>query len=178
MGNSITEGWERIMPDFFTENPYINRGISGQTTPQMLIRFRQDVVDLQPAAVVLLAGINDIAGNTGPSTLTMIFNNIQSMAEIAEANEIKVIIASVLPAYDFPWRPGLEPAAKVVALNQMLKSYCQNKGFVYLDYFTPMADERNGLKANYGDDGVHPNLTGYQVMAPLVKAAIAKALLN
>lgn len=176
MGNSITEGWGNIMPQFFTENPYINRGISGQTTPQMLLRFRQDVIDLEPAAVVILAGTNDIAGNTGPSTLKMIVDNIQSMAEIARANDIKVIISSVLPAYDFPWRPGLEPAPKVVALNQMLKDYCQINNFVYLDYFTPMADQRNGLKAAYGDDGIHPNLAGYQVMAPLAKAAIAKAL--
>ncbi|HKK77499.1 MAG TPA: SGNH/GDSL hydrolase family protein [Saprospiraceae bacterium] len=176
MGNSITEGWANTMPAFFEENPYINRGISGQTTPQMLVRFRQDVVDLQPKAVVILAGINDIAGNTGPSSLEMIIDNIQSMAEIAQANDIKVIISSVLPAYDFPWRPGMEPAPKVVKLNKMLKKYSKKQGFVYLDYFTPMADKRNALKAGLGDDGVHPNLEGYQIMAPLAKAAIAEAL--
>lgn len=176
MGNSITEGWGNIMPEFFEENPYINRGISGQTTPQMLVRFRQDVVDLQPKAVVILAGINDIAGNTGPSTLDMIADNIQSMAEIARTNGIKVVIASVLPAYDFPWRPGMEPAPKVVKLNKMLKKYCKQQDFVYLDYFTPMADKKDALKAGLGDDGVHPNLKGYQIMAPLAKAAIEKAL--
>lgn len=176
MGNSITEGWGNIMPEFFEENPYVNRGISGQTTPQMLVRFRQDVVDLGPKAVVILAGINDIAGNTGPSSLEMIFHNIQSMAEIAQANNIKVIIASVLPAYDFPWRPGMEPAPKVVKLNKMLKKYCKQQDFVYLDYFTPMADKKNALKNDLGDDGVHPNLAGYQIMAPLAQAAIKKAL--
>lgn len=176
MGNSITEGWGRIMPEFFSQNAYINRGISGQTTPQMLVRFRQDVVDLQPEAVVILAGINDIAGNTGPSSLEMIMNNIKSMSEIAKANDIKVVLASVLPAYDFPWRPGMEPAPKVVKLNKMLKQYSKKQGFVYLDYFTPMADKRNALKAGLGDDGVHPNLEGYQIMAPLANAAIAEAL--
>jgi lysophospholipase L1-like esterase len=142
----------------------------------MLVRFRQDVVNLKPKAVVILAGINDIAGNTGPSTLDMIFHNIQSMAEIAQANDIKVIISSILPAYDFPWRPGMKPAPKVVALNKMLKKYCQKQDFVYLDYFTPMADKKNALKNDLGDDGVHPNLAGYQIMAPLAQAAIAKVL--
>lgn len=176
MGNSITEGWGNVMPEFFEETPFINRGISGQTTPQMLVRFRQDVVDLQPKVVVILAGINDIAGNTGPSTLEMIVDNIQSMAEIARANGIKVVIASVLPAYDFPWRPGIEPAPKVVKLNKMLKKYCKQQDFVYLDYFTPMADKKDALKSGLGDDGVHPNLAGYQIMAPLAREAITKAL--
>lgn len=176
MGNSITEGWLNKMPDFFVNPSYINRGISGQTTPQMLIRFRQDVVDLHPKVVVILAGTNDIAGNTGPSTLDMIVDNIASMAEIASANEIKVIIASVLPAIDFQWRPGVEPADKIVELNKKLKKLCRKEDYIYLDYFSSMADQHNGLKAAYGDDGVHPNLTGYQVMAPLAKAAIQKAL--
>jgi lysophospholipase L1-like esterase len=176
MGNSITEGWSNAMPDFFTGKPYVNRGISGQTTPQMLIRFRPDVVDLKPAVVVILAGINDIAGNTGPSTQKMIQDNLTSMVEIAKANGIKVVLSSVLPAYDFPWRPGMQPAEKVIALNAWIQSFARANGCIYLDYFTPMVDERHGLKAEYTFDGVHPNLTGYQVMAPLAEKAIQQAL--
>ena len=148
MGNSITIGWLREMPDFFKGKPYINRGISGQTTPQMLLRFRQDVIALQPKVVVILAGTNDIAGNTGPSTLEMIADNIKSMAELAKAHGIKVVLASTLPAYDYPWRPGLEPAGKIIALNKMIKSYAQKKGHVYLDYHTAMVDGRSGLPKN------------------------------
>jgi lysophospholipase L1-like esterase len=176
MGNSITEGWIMNMPDFFKENNYVDRGISGQTTPQMLIRFHPDVVDLKPAVVVILAGINDIAGNTGPSTQKMIENNLAGMVEIAKANGIRVVLSSVLPAYDFPWKPGMQPAGKVVALNIWIKNYAQTHDCVYVDYFTPMADERNGLKAEYSVDGVHPTLVGFQVMAPLVKQAIQQAL--
>jgi len=176
MGNSITEGWKWIDTTFFKNKSYVNRGISGQTTPQMLIRFRQDVIKLRPAAVVILAGINDIAGNTGPSTLEMIEDNLASMAELAKANGIKVIMCSVLPAYDFPWRPGLQPAEKVVALNKWIKEYAASNKFVYVDYFTPMADERNGLKAALTFDGVHPNLAGYKVMEPIVQKAISEAL--
>lgn len=176
MGNSITEGWSRMDPDFFSRRPFINRGISGQTTPQMLIRFKQDVVHLQPKVVVINAGINDIAGNTGISTLEMIEDNLSSMCEIARANGITVILASVLPAYDFPWRKGLQPAEKVVALNQWMKEYAEKNGHIYLDYFTPMADERHGLKADLTYDGVHPNLAGYKVMEPLVEKAIARVL--
>lgn len=176
MGNSITEGWLRIRPEFFSNNSYINRGISGQTTPQMLLRFRQDVIDLKPSAVVILAGINDIAGNTGPSTIEMIVNNIISMTELAKANDIKVILCSVLPAYDFPWRKGLEPAEKVVKLNNLLKTYVKQQNLEFVDYFAPMANKLNGLKDELGDDGVHPNLDGYLIMEPLVKEAIAKTL--
>ena len=176
MGNSITEGWSRHRPAFFAGKPYINRGISGQTTPQMLVRFRQDVVDLKPSVVAILAGINDIAGNTGPSTIEMITDNIFSMAEIAQANGIKVVLCAVLPAYDFPWRKGLEPATKVVALNTAIKKYAAQNGLVYVDYFTPMADEKYALKKDLGDDGVHPNAKGYQIMEPLLEAGIKKAL--
>ncbi|WP_281543138.1 SGNH/GDSL hydrolase family protein [Maribacter aestuarii] len=176
MGNSITIGWLNSRPDFFKDKPYINRGISGQTTPQMLIRFRQDVVDLKPKVVVILAGTNDIAGNTGPSTLEMIADNIKGMAEIAHANGIKVIISSTLPAYDYPWKPGLEPADKIVSLNKMLKDYAESKGHIYLDYFSAMADERNGLPKKYAADEVHPTVKGYKVMEPLVEEAINKAL--
>lgn len=176
MGNSITEGWSKMNPDFFKGKPYINRGISGQTTPQMLIRFRQDVVRLQPKVVVINAGINDIAGNTGISTLEMIEDNIESMCEIARANGILVILASVLPAYDFPWRKGLKPAEKVVELNKWIKQYTEKNGLIYLDYFSAMVDDRNGLKKEYTYDGVHPNLAGYKIMEPLAEKAIAKVL--
>lgn len=176
MGNSITEAWSRISPDFMNNPLHINRGISGQTTPQMLVRFRADVVALQPKAVIILAGTNDIAGNKGPSTLEMIRDNIQSMAEIADANGIKVILASVLPAFDYPWKPGLEPAEKIVKLNAMIKSYSEAKGHVYLDFFSAMADNRNGLKADLGKDGVHPNKKGYDIMEPLSLEAIKEAL--
>ncbi|HDZ15053.1 hypothetical protein LCGC14_1406150 [marine sediment metagenome] len=176
MGNSITIGWLNNRPEFFEGKPYINRGISGQTTPQMLIRFRQDVVDLQPKVVVILAGTNDIAGNTGPSTIEMIVDNISSMAEIAKANHIKVILSSTLPAFDYPWKPGLEPADKIIALNKMLEAYAKENGHIYLDYFSAMADDRNGLPKKYAEDEVHPTVEGYKVMEPLVEKAIEEAL--
>lgn len=176
MGNSITEGWSRTDPDFFSGKPYINRGISGQTTPQMLIRFKPDVVNIKPSVVVILAGINDIAGNTGPSTLEMIEDNLSSMVEIAQANGVRVVLSSVLPAYDFPWRPGLEPAEKVIKLNVWIKKFAETHKCVYLDYFTPMSDEKHGLKTEYSQDGVHPTMTGYKIMEPLVEEAIKKAL--
>lgn len=176
MGNSITIGWLHARPGFFEGKPYVNRGISGQTTPQMLVRFRQDVIDLKPAVVVILAGTNDIAGNTGPSSLKMIADNIFSMAELAKANNIKVVLSSTLPAYDYPWKPGLEPAGKIVTLNQMIKVYANLNDMVYLDYFSAMADERNGLPKKYAKDEVHPTVEGYKVMEPLAEAAIAKAL--
>ena len=176
MGNSITEGWIRIDPGFFSGKPYINRGISGQTTPQMLVRFKPDVINLKPSVVVILAGINDIAGNTGPSTLEMIEDNLSSMAEIAKTNGVEVVLSSVLPAYDFPWHPGLEPAEKVVKLNGWIKNYAMSHNCIYLDYFTPMSDEKYALKAEYTLDGVHPTLAGYKIMEPLVTEAIQKAL--
>jgi len=176
MGNSITEGWSRTDSGFFAGKPYVNRGISGQTTPQMLIRFRPDAINLKPAVIVILAGINDIAGNTGPSTLEMIEDNLASMADLAKVNHIPLILSSVLPAFDFPWRPGMQPAEKVVKLNVWIKKYAENNGCIYLDYFTPMADKRNGLKEELTFDGVHPNLAGYKVMEPLVESAIKKAL--
>lgn len=174
MGDSITEFWSVINPAFFDGKPYVNRGISGQTTPQMLIRFRADVIDLKPDVVLLLAGINDIAGNTGPSTLEMIANNIFSMAEIAKANHIKIILCSVLPASDFPWRQGLQPAEKVIALNKMVEEYAKTNEILYLDYYSAMVNENKGLKSIYSEDGVHPNKKGYEVMNPLAEAAIAK----
>ena len=176
MGNSITEGWSRTDSGFFAGKPYVNRGISGQTTPQMLIRFRPDAINLKPSVIVILAGINDIAGNTGPSTLEMIEDNLASMTELAKANGIPVVLSSVLPAFDFPWRTGMQPAEKVVKLNVWIKKYAENNGCIYIDYFTPMADKRHGLKEELTFDGVHPNLAGYKVMEPLVESAINKAL--
>jgi len=176
MGDSITEGWSRDPDGFFPGKPYINRGISGQTTPQMLIRFRQDVVALKPKVVVILAGTNDIAGNTGPATPEAIENNFMSMADLAKANGIRVVFCSILPAYDYPWRPGLQPAEKIVSLNTWIKDYAANNNLVYLDYFSAMADGRPGMKAEFSGDGVHPNKAGYAVMAPLADKAIAEAL--
>ncbi|MFB3896783.1 MAG: SGNH/GDSL hydrolase family protein [bacterium] len=175
-GDSITEQWSIVYPQFLEGKPYVNRGISGQTTPQMVIRFRQDVIALKPRVVVILGGTNDIAGNTGPSTLEMIEDNIMSMSELAQANKIKVVLAAVLPVYDYPWKKGLNPAEKIGILNEWIKQYCQKKGFVYLDYYTPLVDERKGLKSELTRDGVHPNVAGYKVMAPLTDKAIMKAL--
>lgn len=176
MGNSITEGWVNTDPDFFAGKSYVNRGISGQTTPQMLVRFRPDVINLKPAVVIILAGTNDIAGNTGPSTLEMIMDNLISMAELAKANQIKVVLSSVLPAFDYPWKPGLEPAPKIVKLNKMIKTYAEKNDIVYLDYFSSTVDDRNGLKKELSGDGVHPNMAGYKIMEPLAEDAIKKAL--
>ncbi len=176
MGNSITDAWAKSFPTMFHGKSYIGRGISGQTTPQMLVRFRQDVVDLKPQVVVILAGINDIAGNTGPSTQAMIADNLKSMTEIAKANGIRVVLSSVLPAYDFPWRRGIGPAPKVVALNAWMKCYAAQMGAVYLDYYSKMVDARGGLSPEMAADGVHPTDAGYRIMAPLAEAAIQEAL--
>jgi lysophospholipase L1-like esterase len=176
MGNSITDSWARLFPLQFPGKPYVGRGISGQTTPQMLVRFRQDVVALRPAVVVILAGTNDIAGNTGASTLEMIEDNLRSMTEIARTNDIRVVLSSVLPVFDYPWKPGLEPAPTIVALNRWIRTYADSVGAVYLDYHTAMADARQGLKPELTRDGVHPNDAGYRIMAPLAEAAIARAL--
>lgn len=178
MGNSITEGWPNKDPEFFKNPNYVNRGIGGQTTPQMLLRFRADVIDLQPKVVVILAGTNDIAGNTGPMTLEEIRDNIISMSELAKSNGIEVVISSVLPALDYVWRPGLEPNIKIPKLNSMLKNYAENNDLIYLDYFNAMADDKNGLPKELAEDGVHPTLEGYAIMKPLVEKAIASALKN
>ena len=176
MGNSITEGWPNKDPEFFKNPNYINRGIGGQTTPQMLLRFRADVIDLQPKVVVILAGTNDIAGNTGPMTLEEIRDNIISMSELATASGIEVVISSVLPAFDYVWRPGLEPNIKIPKLNAMLKNYAEKNDIIYLDYFSAMADDQNGLPKELAEDGVHPTKKGYAIMRPLAEQAIASAL--
>ncbi len=176
MGNSITEAWASRFAVHFPGKPYIGRGISGQTTPQMLVRFRQDVVVLKPRVVVILAGTNDIAGNTGPSTLEMIEDNIASMAELAKANGIRVVLCSVLPVFDYPWKPGLEPAPKIVSLNRWIRTYAASHGAQYADFHSAMADARQGLPISLASDGVHPNESGYRVMVPIVERAIAAAL--
>ncbi len=177
MGDSITEGWRFDGSEgSFPSKPYINRGISGQTSPQMVIRFRQDVIDLEPRVVVILAGTNDIAGNTGPMTLEQTEDNIRDMADLAVANRIRVVLCSVLPAYDFPWHPGLEPAPKILKLNAWIRQYAADKGLVYVDYHSAIKDARDGLPPELSHDGVHPTAAGYKAMAPLVEAGIAKAL--
>ncbi|MEL4307660.1 SGNH/GDSL hydrolase family protein [Joostella sp. CR20] len=176
MGNSITEGWKNMHPDFFEENPYIDRGISGQTTSQMLLRFRRDVIDLQPKVVTFLAGINDIAENTGPIALEDVYGNIISMVELAKANNIIPIICSTLPANHFPWRERINPTEKVIELNQMLKAYADKHQIVYVDYYTAMVDDKKGLSKELASDGVHPTSKGYDIMEPMIKEAIDKVL--
>jgi lysophospholipase L1-like esterase len=144
----------------------------------MLVRFRADVVNLKPKLVVILAGTNDIAGNTGPSTLEMIEDNIASMVEISRSNNIKVILCSVLPAYDYPWKSGLNPASKIIRLNKWIKEYSELNNIIYVDYFTPMVDKRNGLKREYSDDGVHPNKVGYQEMVRIIEKEIVNVLVE
>lgn len=174
MGNSITEGWKTNDPEFFSKNKYINRGIGGQTTSQMLVRFRPDVIDLKPKLVVILAGINDIAQNNGPIELHDIFGNIVSMVELAKANTIKVILSSVLPANDFPWKKGMEPAEKIIELNKMLEKYAFENKIIFVNYYPKMVNSEKGLDKKYTNDGVHPTLAGYKVMEPLVQEAILK----
>nr|WP_293162973.1 SGNH/GDSL hydrolase family protein [Allomuricauda sp.] len=176
MGNSITEMWKDAHPEFFKDHPFVNRGIGGQTTPQMLLRFRQDVIDLNPKVVVILAGTNDIAGNTGPMTLKQIHDNILSMVELAKANGIKPIVCSVLPAYDYPWRPGLNPNVKIPKLNALLKDMTKAQNVMYLDYFSEMVDDRNGMQSKLTTDEVHVTKAGYDIMETMVKEAIDKAL--
>jgi lysophospholipase L1-like esterase len=177
MGDSITDAWIRLSPAFFKENPYIDRGISGQTTPQMLIRFRPDVIALNPKVVVILAGTNDIAGNTGPMSLETIEDNYASMAELGKAHGIKVVFSSVMPVCDYH-RPQTErrPPAKILALNEWLKNYCERNNLVYLDYYSAMIDDQKMLKKEITTDGLHPNAAGYAIIEPLAQKAIAAAL--
>ena len=177
MGDSITEEWGNLYPEFFSGKNYINRGIGGQTTPQMLIRFKPDAIDLKPDAIVILAGTNDIAGNTGPSTVRMITDNIFSMAELAKAHEIKVVLASILPVYQYSWVDDvLDPPSIVDSINRKIKEYVENQGLVYLDYYSSMVDDRKGLKLDYTGDGVHPNEAGYKVMSAIADDIILQAL--
>lgn len=174
MGDSITQGWH--LDESFPGKPYVNRGISGQTTPQMVLRFHQDVIDLKPKVVVILGGTNDIAGNTGPMTLEETEENLEAMAEMASAHRIKVVLCSVMPVYDYLWRPGLTPAPKIDEVNAWMQSYAAEKGYIYVDYHTAMKDERDGLPATLSKDGVHPLPSGYAVMTKLAEAGIERAL--
>lgn len=174
MGDSITEGWSDGYPDFFEGAPHINRGISGQVTAQMLVRFRQDVLSLRPKAVFILAGTNDIAENQGPVSLQTIAGHIESMAELAWAHGIEPVICSVLPASEYPWREGPNPATDIPALNNLLRSYAERIGFRYLDYFAAMTDGANGLQADLTTDGVHLSRMGYQRMSTLASGLIAE----
>ena len=182
MGDSITENWPDSksgaeMGSLFPGRPYVNRGISGQTTPQMLVRFRQDVIALHPAAVVILAGTNDIAGNTGDETLEEIEGNLASMCELASASGIRVVLVSVLPATDYPWRPGRQPVQKIGALNQWLRGYAAANHHTYLDLYTPMATSAGAMRDGlHIGDGVHPSRAGYELMAPLMQKAIDETL--
>ncbi|PSR08957.1 MAG: acylhydrolase [Candidatus Arcticimaribacter sp.] len=172
MGNSITEGWSNFDSVFFSENQFINRGIGGQTTPQMLLRFKQDVIDIKANTVIILAGINDIAENTGPISLKQILGNIISMCELANQNNIRVILCSVLPANKFPWEPKINPTQKVIDLNEMLLDYANSKSITYVDYYSKMVDDKQGLIPAYGYDPVHPNQDGYVVMKHILSEVL------
>ncbi|MDQ2898510.1 MAG: SGNH/GDSL hydrolase family protein [Acidobacteriota bacterium] len=177
MGDSITDNWGRKYGKFFPGKPYINRGIGGQTTPQMLIRFHPDVIALKPKVVVILAGTNDIAGNTGPTTLEAIEDNLMSMSDLAKENGIRVVLASVMPVCDYiKPQTGRRPPEKILALNTWMKDYAAKNGYVYLDYYSAMLDDKQMLKREITDDGLHPNDAGYDVIAPLAEKAIATAL--
>jgi acyl-CoA thioesterase I len=183
MGDSITEGWgmkatatSPARGEFFPGKPYVNRGISGQTSPQMLLRFRQDVLDLKPAVVVILAGTNDVAENTGKMTAEETLGNLVSMVELARAAKIRPVLCSVLPASDFRWHTGLQPAPKIQAINALLKAYATKNNVVYVDYYSAMVNSEGGLKSELSPDGVHPNAAGYAIMAPLAEAGISAAL--
>lgn len=176
IGDSITEFWSKYDSAFWKDNEFINRGISAQTSSQMLVRFRPDVINLHPQVVLINAGTNDIAENTGPISIEAIFGNIVSMAEIAKANNIQVIVSSVLPAQDFSWKPGMEPAEKIMELNKMIREYAEKNQLKYVDYWSALKDDANGLQSKYTPDGVHPNLEGYKTMEPLALAALTESL--
>ncbi|WP_047495156.1 SGNH/GDSL hydrolase family protein [Terriglobus sp. TAA 43] len=176
LGDSITDRWGRKVGTFFPGKGYINRGISGQTTPQMLLRFQQDVVRLHPSVLVLLAGTNDIARNTGPSSPAMIEDNFRSMAAIAKDNGIRLVIGSILPAARYRWRPGVNGVTDIREVNRWLKTFCTENNFVFVDYYTAMADDAGGMKPGLSSDEVHPTEAGYEIMAPLAEQGITQAL--
>ncbi|WP_460618977.1 GDSL-type esterase/lipase family protein [Hymenobacter ruber] len=178
IGNSITEGWVKEDSAFFRGKTYeyVGRGISGQATGQTVVRFRADVIDLHPAVVVILVGTNDVAENNGLYNPQTTMNNVMTMTELAQAHGIRVVLGAVAPSTDFWWRKGLNPAPKILALNKQIKAYADQHHLVYYDMHTALKDEQNGLKKAYGEDGVHPNLTGYRVMEPLLNQAVAAAL--
>ncbi len=176
MGDSITQNWAEQRGSFFEANGYVGRGISGQTTSQMLLRFHQDVVALKPTVVAILAGTNDVAENTGPMTDDQILANLEAMTEMARAHGIKVVIGSVPPATYFFWRREIQPTARIRDLNPKIKAWARAQGFPYADYWTAMSLPDGGTNPAYAEDSVHPNAAGYAVMEPIVQAAIAEAL--
>jgi lysophospholipase L1-like esterase len=176
LGSSIIENWATLVPAFFSNKNYINRGIGGQISPQLLIRFRQDVIDLHPKAVIILAGSNDISSSNGHVTNEVIMNNIRSMAELAKLHGIKVILCKYVPVYEYPWRKVVDPAGKIISLNEQIVKYATENHHIILDYFTPLVDSRNGQKPALTIDGVHPNAAGYALLAKVTEEAIAKAL--
>ena len=175
-GDSITEIWARSWKASFGDKPYVDRGISGQTSAQMVVRFHQDVVDLHPKVVLILAGTNDVAENTGPMTQEATLDDFRSMLEMARANGITVVIGSIPPADEFSWHKGLEPAPKIQALNAKLEAWCKSEGLVWVDYYSALADDKGAMKPGLSLDGVHPTPAGFAVMAPLAEAGIEKAL--
>jgi lysophospholipase L1-like esterase len=173
IGDSITEGWSNFSPEFFQQNNFVNRGIGGQTTPQMLIRLKPDAVHLDPKMIVINGGTNDIAGNTGPSTPEMIIDNICSMAEIAIKNNIDVALTTILPVYKYPGNDEVADPPKIISfINSALEEYCKKNSLIYVDYYSSMVDEKKGLKSEYGNDGVHPTKEGYEVMEKAIKNVI------
>ena len=178
LGSSIFEFWKQKDPEYFSRNTYVDRGISGQISPQLLIRFRQDVINLKPKAVIILAGSNDIAGNTGHVTIDKIMDNIKSMAELARLHRIKVILCKYLPVYEYPWNKQIKAADIIVDLNEKIETYAKERNYTILDYWTPLVDERKGQRAELTVDGVHPNLAGYKIMEGVTDMVIKKALKN
>ena len=175
-GDSITELWGRSWKASFGDKPYVDRGISGQTSAQMVVRFHQDVVDLHPKVVVILAGTNDVAENTGPMTQEATLDDFRAMVEMARVNGIKVVVGAIPPAGDFPWRKGLEPAPKIQAMNARLEAWCKSEGVVWVDYYSALTDAEGAMKPGLSLDGVHPTPAGFAIMTPLAEAGIAKAL--
>lgn len=170
IGDSITEFWQQYDSAFFTQNKYINRGISSQTTSQIQERFQNDVIDLEPKWVIILAGINDIAENNGPISIEDIMNNIVSMVEKALKNKIEVVLCAILPASNFYWNPKIKPIEKIKQLNILIEAYCLTEKIKFVDYYTPMVDEYFGLDKKFTDDGVHPNLNGYLKMKTILES--------
>ena len=176
MGNSITDCWADTVPAFFADNNFVGRGISGQVSSQMLVRFQEDVINLHPKVVVICCGTNDIAQNNGPITLEHILHNIKSMCQLARANKIKPVVCSTLPAKGFKWRPDMKPANDIIRLNEMIKAYVQENKIPYVDYHSALKDEENGLPRKYSKDGVHPNAQGYAVMESVIMPVLKKVL--
>ena len=176
MGNSITDCWADTVPTFFADNNFVGRGISGQVSSQMLVRFQEDVINLHPKVVVICCGTNDIAQNNGPITLEHILHNIKSMCQLARANKIKPVVCSTLPAKGFKWRPDMKPANDIIRLNEMIKAYAQENKIPYVDYHSALKDEENGLPRKYSKDGVHPNAQGYAVMESVIMPVLKKVL--